>query len=175
MFIFGVLVTWKRDFWASTTFLNKRIEKNNFGVWKSMIVMWYVKSAMYLFPMVIRTYAQPYKCAYSKFKGIVSSVLFCWVTHYVHFQQIVDLKTRFQYIEHFAQTNNIGKDYGVWIFIIVLWYVKTAMPQGDKNKRANVSNPNSIVWWDKINDVQKSRFQVTKREKMNTMKHKRTK
>jgi hypothetical protein len=39
------------------------------------------------------------------------------------------------------------------------------------NKLANTETVSYIVWLGKINDVQKSRFQVTKMKKMNRMKH----
>jgi hypothetical protein len=54
------------------------------------------------------------------FKGIKSSVLCCWVFHYVQFQHLVEMKTRFVHLVYFAQPNNIEK---CWCFVTYYHYV----------------------------------------------------
>ena len=91
---------------------------NSFCVWKFIIVMWCVKSAMPLFPWWLE---QRCNMLNWNFKGIVSSVLICWMFRYFHFPHFGDLKTRFLDIVHSAYPNSIVTRFCVWKFIIVKW------------------------------------------------------
>jgi hypothetical protein len=58
-------------------------------------------------PKVNTRYVQSYKSANQNYKGIVSSVLISRDFHYVHFQRLGDLETRFLHNDVICQTNNV--------------------------------------------------------------------
>ena len=65
---------------------------NIFRVWKYIIVKRWVKSQILLFPSLLEQTRNRTNMPTQSYKEMVSSVLFCWVFHYVDFQCFGDLK-----------------------------------------------------------------------------------
>jgi hypothetical protein len=116
--IFGILKTWKTYFRPLFISPNQTILKR-VSVFVSLLPWYDVWNLeCFILPGWLEQTFNRRILPNPNSKGIVNSVRFCRMFHYVHFQFFGEMKTRFLHIDPFAYVMNIVNIFDVWKNII---------------------------------------------------------